>query len=81
MTLETCMEIGKECGLNTIEEWYDNIVFHAISIFSYEDITVELLELQKDIFYHHPDEFCKIFTATKEELIAKGWKIKNNDDE
>ena len=30
MTLKTCMSIGKDCGLTTIEECYDNIYFHAI---------------------------------------------------
>ena len=74
MKLIECLDIGKECGLTTLKECYDNIFFHAQNIFKYEDIDKELLELQKDIFYHHPDEFCKIFNSTKEELINKGWE-------
>lgn len=76
MLLGTCLEIGKECGLSTIEECYDNVYRHSINIFKYEDINKEILELQKDIFYHNSDEFCKIFNCNKEEMINKGWKCK-----
>ena len=77
MKLAECMSIGNECGLFTIEECYDNIDFHSMSLFSYDSIGEELLELQKDIFYNYPDEFVRIFDATKEELINKGWKTKD----
>lgn len=76
MTLDICMKIGKDCGLYTIGECYDNIEIHALSLFPYSEINKELLELQKDIFYNNPNEFCKIFDSSKEDLIAKGWKIK-----
>lgn len=75
MKLKECLEIGKACGLTTLEECYDNIYLHAGSIFKYEEIANEILELQKDMFAYVPDKFCQIFKATKEELIAKGWKI------
>lgn len=76
MTLETCMEIGKSCGLTKIEECYDNIYLHSSMIFKYQNINKEIEELQRDIFYHKPDLFCQIFDSTKEDLIKKGWKIK-----
>ena len=76
MTLETCVSIGKDCGLTTIEECYDNIYFHAMNIFTYCEIEKEILELQQDIFFHYTDLFCQIFDSTKEDLIKNGWKIK-----
>lgn len=76
MTLETYMEIGKSCGLTKIEECYDNIYLHSSMIFKYQNINKEIEELQRDIFYHEPDLFCQIFDSTKEDLIKKGWKIK-----
>lgn len=76
MTLETCMEIGKSCGLTKIEECYDNIYLHSSMIFKYQNINKEIEELQRDLFYHKPDLFCQIFDSTKEDLIKKGWKIK-----
>ena len=63
MKLKTCMEIGKSCGLTKIEECYDNIYLHSSMIFKYQDINKEIEELQRDIFYHEPDLFCKIFNA------------------
>ena len=74
MKLETCLSLGKACGLHTWEECYDNVYFHAGSIFKYGEINKEILELQKDMFYHDPDKFCEIFNSTKEDLIKKGWK-------
>jgi hypothetical protein len=76
MTLETCMEIGKSCGLTKIEECYDNIYLHSSMIFKYQNINKEIEELQRDIFYHEPDLFCQIFDSIKEDLIKNGWKIK-----
>ena len=75
MTLETCLKIGEDCGLTTWEECYDNIILHAINMFKYENIGIELLELQKDMFRHNPDKFCQIFNSTKEDLISKGWEV------
>lgn len=76
MKLKECMELGKDCGLQSIDECYLNIEIHALSLFQYEYINKELSELQKDIFYHKPDIFCKMFKVTKEEVISKGWETK-----
>ena len=78
MKLETCLQIGHDCGLTTWEECYDNIDRHAMNIFVYSEINKEMLELQKDMFYHDPDKFCEIFNSNKENLINKGWKTKIN---
>lgn len=77
MKLKECIEIGKECGLFSIGECYNNIVLHRLSLFKYDDISREIKELQKDIFYNHPDLFCDIFSTKKEDLLAKGWRIKD----
>lgn len=77
MTLKDCMELGDACGLTTIEKCYDNIVHLSTMIFIYEDIDKEILELQKDIFYHYPDLFCQMFMTNKDNLIEIGWKIKD----
>ena len=74
MTLKICLEIGKECGLTTIEECFYNILIHSTSIFKYEDIQKELLELQKDIFKTNKDKFYEMFDATEEEMKEKGWE-------
>lgn len=73
MKLSTCLKIGKDCGLSTWEECYDNIAMHSMMLFKYENIEKELLELQKDMFRTNPEKFCSIFNATIEELKAKGW--------
>lgn len=73
MTLQTCLEIGYACGLETWEECYDNIDYHASSLFGWNDIGKELLELQKDMYHTDKEKFCKIFKVTKEEMKQKGW--------
>lgn len=75
MKLKECLEIGKTCGLTTLEECYDNVYLHASSLFKYDEIGKEILELQQDMFACDPDKFCQIFNSTKEELIAKGWIV------
>lgn len=78
MLLKTCLEIGKDCGFDSIESCYDNIYHHAMNIFRYEDINKEILELQKDIFFNDADEFCRIFDSDKNNLISKGWITKDS---
>lgn len=73
MKLAECLELGKDCGLNTWEECYNNVDYHATSFFLYKDINKELLELQKDMFKTDPKKFCEIFNATEEELRKRGW--------
>lgn len=77
MKLKTCLELGKACGFNTWKECYDNIYLHAGSIFKYDEIGKEILELQQDMFYNNPDKFCQIFNSNKEDLINKGWRVIN----
>lgn len=45
MTLKQCLEIGKECGLETIGESLFNIDLHAMNIFEYSKITEEINQL------------------------------------
>lgn len=42
MKLKECIEIGKECGLFSIGECYNNIVLHSLSLFKYDDISREI---------------------------------------
>lgn len=51
MKLKECMEIGKECGLYSIKECYENIILHSLSLFKYDDISKEIKELQMDLSY------------------------------
>ena len=48
MKLQDALEIGMDCGLNTVEESIFNIDLHAMNIFNYSEITNELNELIKD---------------------------------
>ena len=48
MTLKTCLEIGKDCGLETVGESVLNIDIHAMSIFTYSTITQEINEIIKE---------------------------------
>lgn len=49
MKLDECIKIGKECGMTTLGEAYDNISFHSTMLFKYEDIENELQELRNEI--------------------------------
>ena len=71
MRLKECMEIGKACGLYSIEECYDNIILHRLSLFEYDDISKEIEELQKDIFYNYPELFSNMFQRRKSILDGK----------
>lgn len=74
MRLKECMEIGKECELYSIEECYDNIILHRLSLFEYDDISKEIEELQKDILYNYPDLFSDMFKRRKS--LVDNW-LKN----
>lgn len=65
MRLKECMEIGKACGLYSIEECYDNIILHRLSLFEYDDISKEIEGLQKDILYNYPKLFSEMFKRRK----------------
>lgn len=45
MVLIKALEIGMDCGLYTVNEALLNIDLHAMSIFKYEDINEEVLEM------------------------------------
>jgi len=49
MKLKDCLELGKECGLSTVEECYNNVTMHYSSLFVYDDIEKEMDELHKDM--------------------------------
>ena len=49
MTLKTCIEIGKDCGLHTLEECIRNVHIHANMMFPVGRINEELAELNKDL--------------------------------
>lgn len=54
MKLKDCLEIGRDCGLETVGEAILNIELHSISLFAYSEIKNELNELYeatKDISY------------------------------
>ena len=48
MKLKEACRIGKEVGMTTIGESVDNIEHQAMSIFKYEDINKELIEMYTD---------------------------------
>ena len=45
MTLKRACEIGCDCGLILVRDAVLNIELHCISIFSYDEINKELIEL------------------------------------
>jgi hypothetical protein len=48
MKYKEAKEIGDECGLYTNQEIIDNIIYHAMNLFVYDDIDKELMELLVD---------------------------------
>lgn len=49
MTLYDACDIGYSMGLETIGECIINIQIHSMSLFPYDDITDELMELHQEI--------------------------------
>lgn len=45
MKLEEAVKIGRDCGLTTYQEALDNINYHVLNIFVYDEIEKELEEL------------------------------------
>ena len=37
MTLQDCLELGKECGLSTLDECVRNVEIHSSSLFKYDN--------------------------------------------
>lgn len=48
MTLKDCLEIGVECGLQTVSEAILNIGLHATSVFSYCNLDSQLRQLYRE---------------------------------
>lgn len=61
MKLYECMELGRDCGLNTIEECYDNVEMHCGCLFRYEDTAAEFAELQNEIKEKYPEKYKEMF--------------------
>lgn len=57
MTLQDCLELGKECGLMTLDECVTNVEIHSSSLFKYDDLVKELTELYEDIEKNEPEWF------------------------
>lgn len=76
MKLKKAINIGKACGLNTINECFLNIEIHAINFFAYTNVDNELVELSLDITkiakdYNITDEEVLNWSITEYELYAK----------
>lgn len=46
--IDACL-IGEDCGLITIKEAIRNIQIHAVSLFTFDDLEAELIELEEDL--------------------------------
>lgn len=81
MKLKTALEIGIDCGLETVGECVFNIKMHAGSLFSYNDIGKELTELSLE--YDHLKCLCKNAENkdAKVTLVFLNEEIKLEDDE
>ena len=60
MKLQEAIEIGKECGLETIEECINNVTFHSTSFFAYDELEAECDELYEDLKKQYPDIYKKM---------------------
>lgn len=49
MKLKDALEMGYDCGLETVEEAIINIELHASNLFPYQDIAKELDELYNEV--------------------------------
>lgn len=61
MKLKDCLELGYDCGLETVREAVYNVELHGGSIFSYAKVNEELHELYLDIYASHQKaiEYCE----------------------
>lgn len=48
MKLKECLELGKDCGLETLGECLSNVQIHAPTLFAYDQISDEWNELIKE---------------------------------
>lgn len=67
MTLQDCLELGRECGLSTLDECVRNVEIHSSSLFKYDDLANELTELYEDIEEQEPEWFYEHYKWNTEE--------------
>jgi len=72
MKLQECIKIAKECGLINLKEAYNNIDFHSVNFFIYENIAKEMNELANEI-----EEKYNLHSLSNEEFFKtiEGIKI------
>ncbi len=75
MTLQECLELGKECGLTTLDECVRNVEIHSTSLFKYDTLTEELTELYEDIEEQKPEWFYEHYKKGSEEGNIDGSSI------
>jgi len=49
MDAKTMLEVGKECGLQTVRECYDNVMMHYDVFFSIDNYDKETNDFENDI--------------------------------
>ena len=59
MKLKECIEFGRICGLNTLDECVRNIEIHATMLFPRTTIEKEISELWSDIKVQEPEYYAK----------------------
>lgn len=57
MKLIEALELGTECGLETVKEALDNVVCHAPMLFRYDEMNAEIKELYDEVtnLYPYPE--------------------------
>ena len=48
MEYKQAMELGRECGLESVNEFIDNVIIHSPSLFKYPEIGKEITEMLLD---------------------------------
>jgi len=48
MKLKEAIELGKSCGIETIEESINNVLFHSGQLFPYDKISENVSELKEE---------------------------------
>ena len=67
MKLNEAIDLGKECGLETIEECLLNVELHSTSLFAYSKLNQELTELYEDLEKQYPDIFNKLYKRVEKD--------------
>jgi len=69
MKLISAIQLGKECGLQTVEECVLNVEHQSLSLFIYDKLGDELVELEFDV-----EKYAKLFNISFDEVLS--WTIK-----